>query len=106
MRTLSFVALLLVIALLAACEPATSSAVKKCQAVCASDPRLVQLAPKVMYKPVKLCQNYCQETQGSCQKGHAEANYNICVYFGVNAGSLAPAKPGDLRQRVMQSFAR
>ncbi|MDT8445654.1 MAG: hypothetical protein RRB13_02000 [bacterium] len=72
-----------------------SPAVASCKKMCESNPALTQLDSKVVFKPVKLCQKRCAETEGTCSDQDGPTNFQACIFFGMNAGR-APGDQGPL----------
>lgn len=84
------------LALLFGCDSKPKSpAVVACEQVCQSNTALNQLASKVVFKPVKLCKDRCEKTDGTCSETGGPRNLQACVHFGMNAGR-EPGESGPL----------
>ncbi len=99
MKTLYFIPswfMLVCFIALMGCESKDSPAVASCKRACLSSATLKSLNSKVMYKPIKLCQKRCAATQGTCMDPPQSTQHRACIYYGMNAGSMTPRKPGSL----------
>ncbi|OGG99552.1 MAG: hypothetical protein A2600_08725 [Candidatus Lambdaproteobacteria bacterium RIFOXYD1_FULL_56_27] len=87
---------LLLVGLLGCDSGGSDPHVKACMQGCQASPLLTHLSDKVIFKPVKLCENRCKETKGTCVEGVSTVyNPQACVAFGANAGR-GPGETGPL----------